>query len=347
MATDLALSGAAKRTCGAPASTTRGCDLDAPLTAAGIAVRPIPRLVGAGLEPPGQQIDRRRPVLWPALARGWRATRVWNPDYLAAESGEKAVAALMNLPFTGVLFPRDQATYTRTLPFAEFLTAVVEATAEAPCYLAYTRADTVAPSGDYDFAGLLGREEPDTDTRVWIGSVGTRSMLHSDLRDNLFCQIWGEKRVVLLPWEQSRAAYPFPDNVVNSQVDLADPDIKRFPQLKSATFYSATMEPGDVLYIPRGCWHDIRSLTPSISLNHWFGPPMALRDYARLLLLLGPSHWLATAVGFLRHGVLGRAEETRFFFSPPSTGKRFYDALRWGDFSRDNDPVRTRASDRP
>jgi len=98
------------------------------------------------------------------------------------------------------------------------------------------------------------------------------------------------------------------------------------------------VKPGDIVYIPRGCWHDIRSLTPSVSVNHWFGPGRTSADYLRLLARLGPAYWWRTAVDFVGHGVLNRSQETRFFFSPPSTGKRLYDSIWAGNFSQDNDP---------
>jgi lysine-specific demethylase 8 len=216
---------------------------------------------------------------------------------------------------------------------------MLTASPESPCYLAYKRAQEIFSTRDYDFAGLLGSLNTDTDTRAWIGSDGTRSMLHSDLKDNLFCQIWGEKHIVLIAWEESCAAYPFPDNLVNSQLDLANLDLQRYPRLRKTALYAGTMRRGEVLFMPRGWWHDIRSRTPSISLNHWFGPPLGLREYLPLLLRLGPSAWWATANGFVQSGLLGRAETSKFFFSPPSTGKRVFDALRWGDFSRDNNPA--------
>jgi lysine-specific demethylase 8 len=214
------------------------------------------------------------------------------------------------------------------------------ADASAPCYLAYIRTADLVDTADCDFAGLLGSEGGDDgDTRVWIGSAGTRSLLHSDLKSNLFCQIWGRKTVTLLPWRDSAAAYPFPDNLVNSQIDVAHPDLARFPRLRGATFFSSTIEPGDIVYIPRGCWHDIRSRTPSVSVNHWFGHAQSTRQYLLLLGRLGPKYWLRTASDFVNHGVLGRPAETRFFFSPASTGKRLYDAIRFRNFSNDNDPA--------
>jgi lysine-specific demethylase 8 len=310
------------------------------LRGAGLDVRPIPEVVDATAADLRRAIkELRRPTLLRGLADRWPARTAWNPTTLARTHGRQEVTALMDLPAGGVLFPKEQHHYERTLDFGEFIHRMLTVSPDSPCYLAYTRAAELFPPADYDFSPFVEDSPYGDDTRVWIGSAGTRSMLHSDLKDNLFCQIWGKKHFVLLPWQYSRAAYPFPDNLVNSQIDLADLDIRRFRRLRGAVLYSGTVLPGDILFMPRGCWHDVRSLTPSVSLNHWFGPPLTFRDYTGLLLKCGPRYWAATAKDFLNHGVLRRRERTVFFFSPPSTGKRLYDLLRWGDFSRDNDPA--------
>jgi lysine-specific demethylase 8 len=310
------------------------------LREAGLDVRPLPLAADhtpAGLRHAVRQ--RAVPLLFHGLVESWPARHAWQPDRLRDRYGQRRVTALMNLPGAGVLYPQDQKGYERDLSFAAFIDAMMTADPGSPCYLAYQRAEELLDMADCDFAGLLGpADHGGTDTRVWIGSAGTRSMLHADLKDNLFCQISGEKSVTLLSWQDSRAAYPFPDNLVNSQIDVARPDLAAFPKLRDATFYSGTVSPGDVVYIPRGCWHDIRSLTPSVSVNHWFGPAQSLAEYLSLLCRLGPRYWSRTARDFVRHGLFGREEETRFFFSPPSTGRRLYQALRTGNFSHDNDP---------
>jgi hypothetical protein len=310
------------------------------LRQAGIDVRPIPR--AADETPVGLRRavgQRETPLIFSGLSDDWPARKAWSPERLRETQGQREVTALMDLPTDGVLYPKDQKLYERTLSFAEFIDAMLDENRDAPCYLAYQRAAELVDPSDCDFVSLLGAaDRHTTDTRVWIGSAGTRSMLHSDLKDNLFCQIWGSKTVTLLPWRDSRAAYPFPDNLVNSQIDVAHPDVARYPLLRGVTFYSATVGPGDIVFIPRGCWHDIRSHTPSVSVNHWFGPSQSFPEYLTLLGRLGPAYWQRTARDFIEHGLRGRSEETRFFFSPPSTGKRIFDALRTGNFSESNDP---------
>lgn len=313
---------------------------EAQLLLSALFVAPIPHVAGATPDDLRRTVaDGRRPAIFRGLTGHWPASREWHPDRLRERYGDRTVTALMDLPKSGVLFPTDQADYTRELSFADFLDAMRDTGRAGPCYLAYQRAADIFDPGDYDFTSLLPADGHPTDSRVWIGSEGTRSMLHSDLKDNLFCQVHGRKSVILMSWRDSRAAYPFPDNLVNSRVDLAHPDLDRFPRLASATFYQAVVEPGEILYIPRGWWHDIRAISPSISINHWFGPSQSTAEYLRLLARCGPRHWLATVRDFLRHGLLGRREKTTFFFSPPSTGRRLYDAVRRRGFSAENDPT--------
>jgi lysine-specific demethylase 8 len=306
---------------------------------AGIAVVPIPRARNstvAGLR--GLVATGRRPAIFAGLTDGWTAHTSWTPDELRRRYGDILVTALVGLPSDGVLLPADQRQYEREMSFTSFIDLTLAAPPSAPCYLAYKRAHELFDPREYDFGALVPADGHGSDTRVWIGSAGTRSMLHSDLKDNLFCQVSGRKSVILLSWRDSRAAYPFPNNLVNSQVDLAEPDLVRFPRLRRVTFYHAIIEPGEVLYIPRGWWHDIRACSPSVSINHWFGESQRLGEYLKLLAVSGPRHWLATGRDFIRHGALHRTEETRFFFSPPSTGRRLYDAIRFRNFSRANDP---------
>lgn len=314
--------------------------LEAAMEDAGLTVRPVPRLDRPSAARIEQLVtEQRQPTILTGLTEDWPARTGWTPQALIDRYGRKTVTALMNLPADGVLLPHEQGDYERTLPFAEFVEAMLTTAPDEPCYLAYQRVAEILPDSDYDFTALLGPADVAGDTRAWIGSAGTRSMLHSDLKDNLFCQIWGSKHVVLLPWQHSTAAYPFPDNLVNSQVDLAAVDLVRFPRLRDVTWLAATMNPGDVLYMPRGCWHDIRSRTPSVSLNHWFGAAMTFADYAGLLARLGPRYWAVTLRDFVRYGVLGRPQRADFFFTPAPTGKRLYDLVRHGSFSKDNNPA--------
>ena len=42
------------------------------------------------------------------------------------------------------------------------------------------------------------------------------------------------------------------------QLDFDSPDLSRYPDYSLATAYTAELEPGDVLYVPPYCWHQVR-----------------------------------------------------------------------------------------
>ena len=155
----------------------------------------------------------------------------------------------------------------------------------------------------------------------------------------MFAQINGRKRVFLVPFEQTPLVYPFIDNIVNSQVDPENYSYQKFPKFISADVMETIVEPGELLFIPRGWWHYLRSLEPSISINHWFGKPVPAFTYLRCLANLGPSYIKQTVLDLIRYSLLSCQYRKDFFFSPPSTGERLFNLLRHGDFSRRNNPT--------
>jgi hypothetical protein len=57
-----------------------------------------------------------------------------------------------------------------------------------------------------------------------------------------------------------------------SLITTSSPDLKRFPRYERALKHSweATVGPGDVLFLPKGLFHSVRSLSKSVSVNEWF-----------------------------------------------------------------------------
>jgi hypothetical protein len=51
-----------------------------------------------------------------------------------------------------------------------------------------------------------------------------------------------------------------------------NPDLSRFPRFSSALAdsWEVTVNAGEVLFIPRGFFHSVQSLTKSVSVNSWF-----------------------------------------------------------------------------
>ena len=119
--------------------------------------------------------------------------------------------------------------------------------------------------------------------RYWLGPAGTVTPLHCDYDDNLFAQIWGSKRIILAPPHHDEFLYPREANAIlfGSPFDPEAPDYERFPLAREATMIECLVEPGDMLYVPAGWYHQVRSLAFSLSSNRWArAVPFALRGDA-------------------------------------------------------------------
>jgi lysine-specific demethylase 8 len=303
---------------------------------------PVSSAVPNALEELRQAIKRREPVKASGLIDHWDACR-WTFDGLRRVAGDHRVTAMLGLPGNGALNDIQQS-YEQTLTLAEFLDHAERATPGNACYLGYQRLAGLIPGYERacNFEALTGASATGSDTRLWIGSAWTCSGLHSDLKDNIFAQIYGSKRVVLVPFRQTPLVYPYIDNIVNSRVDPERFSADQFPRFLRARIYVTTVWPGEVLYIPRGWWHYLKSESPSISANHWFGSPIPSSHFMLMLLRLGPRYIGRTLLDMIRYSMLGHAYRKDFFFTPPSTGERLYNLLRHGNFSRDNDPATER-----
>ena len=56
----------------------------------------------------------------------------------------------------------------------------------------------------------------------------------------------------------------------SSRVDLDRPDLEQFPRLADLQGQGGLLRAGEMLYIPPGVWHYVRSLDQSFSVSFWW-----------------------------------------------------------------------------
>jgi hypothetical protein len=116
--------------------------------------------------------------------------------------------------------------------------------------------------------------------RFWLGPARTVTPLHCDYDDNIFAQIRGSKRIFLAPPHHDAFLYTREANPVlfGSPFDPEAPDFDAYPLARQAAIVDVIVEPGDMLYVPAGWYHQVRALSFSLSSNRWArGVPLALR----------------------------------------------------------------------
>jgi hypothetical protein len=119
---------------------------------------------------------------------------------------------------------------------------------------------------------------------IWIGNR-TRIAPHNDVPNNVAVCVAGRRRFILFPPEQFKNLYLGPVDHTPagrpvSMVDLAEPDLDRFPRFADALANArvAELEPGDAIFVPSLWWHQVEALAPfNILVNYWW------RDVPRYL----------------------------------------------------------------
>ncbi|NP_001003777.1 HSPB1-associated protein 1 homolog [Danio rerio] len=134
---------------------------------------------------------------------------------------------------------------------------------------------------DFGFPGRDGR-----DSTLWIGTQCANTPCHLDSYGcNLVFQIQGRKRWHLFPPDDTACLYPtrvpYEESSVFSHVNVIRPDLKKFPAYGRARLYTVTLQPGQVLFVPRHWWHYVESVDPvTVSVNSWI--EMDMDDEARV-----------------------------------------------------------------
>jgi hypothetical protein len=247
----------------------------------------------------GEIRPARRPIVlrgqaldWPAVA----AARSSDEDlvtYLKAfRPDDRPVGAIVGRPeIEGRFFYTDDLTalnFTRGLsPLFPFLDRLVRDRGHpAPLAMAVQSERIPELFPGFERANALPLLDQAIAPRAWIGNA-IRVAAHYDLMENVGVVVAGRRRFTLFPPEQLPNLYPGPFELTPagtpvSLVDLAAPDLARFPRYAEAAAHAetATLEPGDALYIPFHWWHAVDSLAPvNLFVNYWWneagasGPP--------------------------------------------------------------------------
>jgi hypothetical protein len=231
-----------------------------------------------------------RPVVLRSLVSNWLAVEAAHAgdraivEYLCREPATRPVGAIAASPaeqgrffytedLTRLNFVRGQG---RIETFLQDLLSA--ATMPQPLAMAVQSEDiaSLLPRfADENRLDLLPAVAP----RIWIGNR-IRVAAHYDAKENIACCVAGQRRFTLYPPDQIAGLYPGPFELTPagtpvSMVDMQAPDLDRYPRFAEAARHAstATLQPGDAIYIPYGWWHGVESLDPvSILVNYWWAP---------------------------------------------------------------------------
>ncbi|MBP2276820.1 MULTISPECIES: DUF6065 family protein [Sphingomonas] len=214
-----------------------------------------------------------RPVILAGAMDNWPALARWSPAYLKALIGSAPVE-YQGGRRENARFERDKDRHRRTAPFDTFIDSITGADTGNDAYLtAYNSAanqQALAPMiADMGFLDtFLTRDAALPNGMPWIGPAGTVTSLHHDLTNNFIAQVVGRKRLTIAPAAQVGRLYNT-QHVFSEIADLEDPDLDpaRYPRLAEATLYDVLLQPGEILFMPLGWWHQVKALDFSVTIT--------------------------------------------------------------------------------
>ena len=211
-----------------------------------------------------------RPVILLDLVHTWRAFSLWNPEYLKATCGGESVE-IMSGRETDPQYEVNSERHKRTVLFRDYVDMVTSAGESNDFYLVANNhfLEKERMKQLYDdievFPEYLDSNNLAGSVFFWFGPAGTITPLHHDTLNIFMAQVYGRKRVILIPSGQTPLVYN--DVEVYSKVDCDNPDYDNYPVFRDVDKIEVVLEPGEVLFLPVGWWHHVKALDVSITVT--------------------------------------------------------------------------------
>ncbi|CAG0915835.1 unnamed protein product [Notodromas monacha] len=201
-----------------------------------------------------------KPVVIEKAVEHWTA-REWSLQRLLKLAGKRLIPVELGSKYT------DEDWSQGLMLFEDFVSKyVVPENPEQVAYLAQFDLFAHVPClrDDFMVPDYCLQEPEKVDINAWFGPKNTVSPLHTDPRGNCFVQVLGSKYVRLYCKEETPRLYAHDEGLLSNTsrvTDAENPDLVEFPDFKLAAGYDCVLGPGDLLYIPPGCWHYVKSLS--------------------------------------------------------------------------------------
>lgn len=210
-----------------------------------------------------------RPVIITGMMEDWPALAKWGLDYFKQRCGDREVE---------IQFGRDsdaqyeirKTVHRKTMLFGDFIEMVRQAGRSNDFYMtAYNEGKNCTALSELweDVVQIPEYLNSNGGSRgfLWLGPPGTITPFHHDLTNNFMAQVIGSKRILLMP--PCEIAHVYNHEHCFTPVDARQIDLQRYPRMADVQVLSCTLNPGELLFLPVGCWHFVEGLEISATLT--------------------------------------------------------------------------------
>lgn len=217
--------------------------------------------------------EPRKPVVIKDFAKQWTAYKKWNWDYFKQIVGDKQVGIYNNVKSDAYTPVNKADDYTT---FGNYIDMISKGPAAWRIFLFNIFSHAPQLTEDFTWPDEYMRGFVKRVPMLFVGGQGSITHMHFDidLSHILHTQFMGRKRVLLFPFDEQFKLYRKPFEVLSLadfsnyyDAEKSKLDVKKFPAVKYANGYDATLEHGDTLFMPGGYWHHMEYLDSGFAMS--------------------------------------------------------------------------------
>lgn len=214
-----------------------------------------------------------KPVIIKNLSRTWPAYTKWNWDYFKQAVGDKEVGVYNNVK-SDAYTPINKA--DGYMKFGEYLDLIRKGPAELRIFLFNIFQHAPQLVNDFAWPEEYMKGFVKSYPMLFTGGAGSITHMHFDIDlSHIFhTQFAGKKRILMFPYKEQYKLYRKPFEVL-SMADFSRyydeknslVNTQKFPALKLAEGFDATLDHGDTLFMPAGYWHHMEYLESGFAMS--------------------------------------------------------------------------------
>lgn len=209
------------------------------------------------------------PVILTDMLQDWPALAKWTPDFLKAEYGAAEVEVQQGRN-ADPNYEINTHQHKATMGLADYADRVLAAGDTNDLYMVANNRNLEKEAlkgllDDLNMPDFLDPNKIEQQIFFWFGPAGTVTPLHHDPLNVMMAHFYGRKRWRLISPTDTPLVYNHIG--VFSQVDLEHPNAEKYPLFEDADVIETVLEPGEIIFVPVGWWHQVKALDISIAVS--------------------------------------------------------------------------------
>lgn len=208
----------------------------------------------------------QKPVLIENLTQNWDALKKWDLDYIQSLSEDKIVPLYNNEVTKG---KQKSAAPVTEMKLYDYIEILKNTPTDLRIFFFDIMKEMPVLVNDFKFPDL-GIKFFKRLPVMFFGGKGSKVLAHfdMDLANLIHVHFHGTKKVILFSPDQTKYLYKIPFAVHNiEEINLDQPDFKKYPALKQVIGQEIIMKHGDALFMPSAYWHYITYLDGGFSIT--------------------------------------------------------------------------------